>query len=512
MADTAAPPTLPGLIDAFTGASSDELDPAYHRLVGALWREGELTELALPAARELVPRLDQVDDARKGYLAILLGLLVEGENFDPDGPITAIVRQGLDRYLELWRRTTTEQPLRLALLYLVSHFPADRDRGLAVAKELSLDLDDMSRLDRALDRMNPDNPVVGRMFPYPKVWDELDEAERKADQAWIDTLTPEQVNFHWNNDTRTILGHTGAKAYWAVRNGMPAPVVPDEIMPREPRPADAGMEVFARHKGVFRCPECQSALIIGDAVAACSRCSTSYPVAKGILNLTTPLDDGSEHSDDFLFQLANMTSMAYFINAYARPNFKRLCGMNWDDQVRPAWEDAYIAEHVRPVDGPVLDLAAGGGRWTKVLAEAVGADRVIALDLLPSILASLRYRLPEIPAVVANARKLPFDDASLGAVLCWNALQAFPAEAPAAIAEVGRCLRPGGTFTLFTFWNSDDPIYRYYVGSHNFPQHSGGLRLFDLAALHEWLDRAGLTIRDSSGPGLSFIITAEKTH
>jgi len=508
MADPAATEAA-DLVDGFLGTPNDRLAAVFQRLAEALWRQGRPTELAVPAAAELADRLPGTDDTRRGYVAILLGLLLEAGLPDPDERIVRAVRDRLPAILELWRGTGPT-PVRLALMFLLAHFPSDRDAVLAVAVGLGIDADDMSRLDRALATLDAADPVVGRMFPYPAVWAELDDAEKKADQAWIDALTPEQVTFHWNNDTLTILGTMGAKAYWAVGNGLPAPVVPDEVMPRDPHPQDADPELFRRHDETIRCSQCGGRLTFAATVARCESCGTGFSVAKGILNLTTPLDDGSEHSDDFLYQLANMTSMAYFINAYARPNFKRLCGMNYDDRVNPAWEDEYIATHVQPVDGPVLDLAAGGGRWTKVLADAVGAERVVPIDLLPSILASLRYRLPEIPAVVANARKIPFPDASFGAALCWNALQAFPAEAPAAIAEIGRVLRPGGTFSLFTFWNSGDPIYAHFVGLHNFPQHAGGLHLFDWADLHTWLAEAGLRIRDTAHHGLCFILTAEK--
>jgi ubiquinone/menaquinone biosynthesis C-methylase UbiE len=217
-----------------------------------------------------------------------------------------------------------------------------------------------------------------------------------------------------------------------------------------------------------------------------------------------------DQGDDFQFMLAEMPSMGLIYETHARPNFLRLCGSNWGDAVTPATEDAYIAEHVRPVDGPVLDIGAGAGRWTETLAKTVGAHRVITLDLNPSMLSMLRARLPRVPAIRAGAAPLPFNDASLGAALCWNALQAFPAEAPATIAEVGRCLRPGGTFTLMTYRNSDDPVYRHFVDSHTFSQYSKGPRLFDLGRLKELLADAGLRVREEWYPGTFVFITAEK--
>jgi ubiquinone/menaquinone biosynthesis C-methylase UbiE len=111
---------------------------------------------------------------------------------------------------------------------------------------------------------------------------------------------------------------------------------------------------------------------------------------------------------------------------------------------------------------------------------------------------------------MASASTLPFGDDTLGAVICWNALQAFPDDAPAAIAEVGRCLREGGTFTILTFRRPEDPVYKYFQSCHYFPQHGGGLQLIDIDELHSWIADAGLEIRDESGPGTFVFLTAEK--
>lgn len=507
-----ASPTLEdvtGLIDAFVGAPDDRLAAEYQRLVGALWRDGALTGLALPAVPLLVARISLVDDRRKGYLAITLGLLAEAGYPAGDAEVATAIRTGLDRYLDLLSVCPAQQPLSLALRYLLAHFPGDRDRILAVAGRLGLDADDYSRLDRALRALDPARPTLGRVFPSPAVWT-LEESEREFDQQWISALRPEEVVRYWEDDTRTVLGSTGAKAYWAVRNGAPEALATPQLPPRDsvPRPSVPADDIFGRHAEALRCPSCGGRFEFGQNAARCARCGNAYPIALGILDLTAPVTE--DHAGDFQFKLAEMPSMGLFYEAHARPNFLRISGSNWGGQVTPAAEDAYIAEHVRPVDGPVLDLAAGAGRWTEALTTAVGAERVIALDLNPPMLTVLRARLPEVPAIMASATTLPFGDASLGAVLCWNALQAFPADAPAAIAEVGRCLRPGGTFTLMTFRNSPDPVYRYFVGLHRFPQHSTGLRLFDLDDLRGWLAAAGLTVRAESAPGTFVFITAER--
>jgi len=493
-----------GVVAAFTAASADRLDEPYRRLIDVAWQDGRGTGAAPAVLRLLTARFAGLGEEHQGRAAVLLGLLLEGAD------LTAVAAEHCTTYLEAWRRTRNGQPLFFALLYLLAHFPDYRDQVLAAAEQLRPDPDDRSRLERALQRLDPAAPQLGRAFPAPVAW-AMDDDERGFDQTWIDALSPAQVRRHWDNDTETVLGYLGAKAHWAVANGTPVPFVPQAGGTRFVEPAPAGSNphlLLTRHITALRCPHCHGGLAVRSASVVCTGCARTYPIEGGILDLTATAAD---RSGDFLFRLAEMPAMGYFYETYARPNFLRVCGANWGGRFTPADEDAYIARNVCPVEGPVLDLAAGAGRWTSVLAEAVGADRVIALDLGPPMLAALRERLPEVPAVLAGAAVLPFGDAVLGAVLCWNALQAFPADAPAAIAEVGRCLRPGGTFTLLTFRNSDEPVYRYFVGRHHFPQHVDGLRLFDRPDVVEWITGAGMRIRDEFDHGLFVIITAERT-
>lgn len=509
MSISAAPVKVHELIDAFVDAPDDRLDAEFQRLAGALWRDGTLTDLAYPALPALAARIGEVGDRRKGYLAVLLGLVAEAEYPATDGPAGTAISDGLDTYVGMLSGLGRDDPLGLALCYLLAHFPADRDRILA-ASRAGLGDDDYSRLDRALTDLDPGHPVLGRVFPSPSAWQRYGP-EGDFDQRWISTLSPEEVVRGWQKDTRTAFAALGAEAYWAVSQwASPArlPAVtfpsPDQI----PRATDPATDIFTPHAAALRCPGCGGTFEFTEHRARCGTCDATYPIGSGVLDLTGPL--AGDQADDFKFMLAEMPSMALFYEEVARPNFLRLNGGNWDGAVTPAVEDEYIAQHVRPVDGPVLDLAAGAGRWTEVLADTVGADRVIALDLNGPMLSMLRARLPRVPAIMAGATPLPFEDASLGAVMCWNALQAFPDDAPAAIAEVGRCLRPGGTFTFMTFQNSGDPIYRYFVRSHTFSQYSGGPRPFDLSELKGLLAAANMTVRAESGPGTFVFITAER--
>ena len=96
----------------------------------------------------------------------------------------------------------------------------------------------------------------------------------------------------------------------------------------------------------------------------------------------------------------------------------------------------------------VLDLAAGTGKLTALLAP-YGAD-LVAAEPVGGMRARLRAVLPDVPAVAAVAEALPFPDASLDAVTVAQAFHWF--DGPAAMAELGRVVRPGGRMALL--WNA----------------------------------------------------------
>ncbi|MFC4586719.1 class I SAM-dependent methyltransferase [Sphaerisporangium corydalis] len=513
MSVSTTPLTVADLLTDFDGAAPDELDAEYQRLVGALWNDGELTDEALAATPLLVAHLDQVDDGRKGYLLVLLGLLAEAE-YPVAGEVVAAVRQGMDRYLELLGAAVNGTPLTLALLYLVSHFPADRERVLAAAEHLELEPGDQTRLERGVRELDPADPDLGRVWPSPSVW-KLTDAEREFDKEWIRGLTPAQIAKNWENDTRTMLGYSGAMAYWAVRYGVPVeiPGVAAAAGAAAAPAAELGADTFGQYDDALRCPACKGSLEFGDDKVRCASCSVTYPIARGILDLAEGVSEDvsdvtHEATSDLLQKLAEMPSMGLYYESVLRPAYLRIAGANWGGAVTPGDEDDYVAEHIAPVDGPVLDLAAGAGRWTAIVARTVGADRLIALDMGLPMLTVLREKLPAVPAVRASALDIPFEDASFGAVNCWNALHAFPDDAATAISEVGRVLRPGGTFTMMTFVFDSDPIARYFQESHFFPSRPEGMLLFTEVELRRWLADAGMSVRDYSGPGCFAYVTA----
>ena len=127
----------------------------------------------------------------------------------------------------------------------------------------------------------------------------------------------------------------------------------------------------------------------------------------------------------------------------------------YEARVRPAlvaavdgysWaeEHAFVREWFTPVDGPLLDLACGGGDHTRLLVQAFGAQRVVAADLDPNALLRARDALTRtpgarhddtmsrcaVPLIRCDAASLPVASAALGGVICFGGLALLPDQPP----------------------------------------------------------------------------------
>ncbi|MGH3412851.1 MAG: class I SAM-dependent methyltransferase [Marmoricola sp.] len=113
----------------------------------------------------------------------------------------------------------------------------------------------------------------------------------------------------------------------------------------------------------------------------------------------------------------------------------------------PAEAATWLTGHGRHV---VLDLGAGTGKLTRVLADA--GHRVYATDPSVEMLAHLRRAAPEAHATVGTAEQIPVASRSIDVVVCAQAFHWFDHEA--ALPEIARVLRPGGCLALV--WNQRD--------------------------------------------------------
>jgi SAM-dependent methyltransferase len=115
---------------------------------------------------------------------------------------------------------------------------------------------------------------------------------------------------------------------------------------------------------------------------------------------------------------------------------------------RPGWPaDAVAGLLERFGAGTVLDLAAGTGKLTEVLAEL--ADDVVAVEPADGMRDVLRSRLPGVRVLAGTAEAIPVPDASVDAAFVAEAFHWF--DLPRAVSELARVLRPGGG--LAVMWN-----------------------------------------------------------
>jgi ubiquinone/menaquinone biosynthesis C-methylase UbiE len=98
----------------------------------------------------------------------------------------------------------------------------------------------------------------------------------------------------------------------------------------------------------------------------------------------------------------------------------------------------------------VLDLAAGTGKLTRLLVPC-GAN-VIAVEPVREMRAELERRVPGIATLGGTAERIPLNDGFLDAVTVGQAFHWF--DAPRALREIHRVLRPGGGLALI--WNARD--------------------------------------------------------
>jgi ubiquinone/menaquinone biosynthesis C-methylase UbiE len=128
------------------------------------------------------------------------------------------------------------------------------------------------------------------------------------------------------------------------------------------------------------------------------------------------------------------------------------------DRVRPEYPpeaiDLLVSRLGLGLGSDVLDLGAGTGKLTRPLVERVG--RVIAVEPDRGMRAVLTRATEAYRVIDGRAESIPLDGASVDAVLVGQAFHWFATEA--ALAEIGRILRPGGGLALiWNEWSKAEP-------------------------------------------------------
>jgi ubiquinone/menaquinone biosynthesis C-methylase UbiE len=167
------------------------------------------------------------------------------------------------------------------------------------------------------------------------------------------------------------------------------------------------------------CPRCRAALAAG--ATRCAACGSPYPVAGGVWCLLAGAAD--EH--------------AAFYTSEDDARFGR------DETGMPDWIVEPLAAFTNELsaDGALVEIGAGRGAFAGI------HPNYVATDFSMHALRQVRGE----PRLQCDAQALPFADASLTAVFSVAALEHVP-HPERAIAEIDRCLRPGGRAFLYPAW------------------------------------------------------------
>ena len=121
------------------------------------------------------------------------------------------------------------------------------------------------------------------------------------------------------------------------------------------------------------------------------------------------------------------------------------------DPQQAAMRRAFLSDVAFPADARVIEVGCGTGVLTRMLARWPGVKVVVGVDSAAPLLERARALAADLPGVSfqhADARSLPFDDASCDVVAFDSVVSHVPGP-ERALSEAFRVLRPSGSVAVF---------------------------------------------------------------
>ncbi|XP_051126433.1 uncharacterized methyltransferase At1g78140, chloroplastic-like isoform X2 [Andrographis paniculata] len=243
-------------------------------------------------------------------------------------------------------------------------------------------------------------------------------------------------------------------------------------------------------KNILACPICYKRLTwnvdpgsslesVGRSTLQCHTCQKSYSGKDSYLDMT--IAGGGNVSGESMAastEFFRFPLISYLYERGWRQSFSVLGGFPG-----PEKEFELIKDYIKPVSGGnIIDASCGSGMFSRLFAKSGLFSAVVALDFSESMLQQCfefvkqEDNFPEenLILVRADISRLPFASSTVDAVHAGAAMHCWPSPS-AAVAEISRVLKPGGTFVASTYILNSPFTYiplagplRQVSGSHIF--------------------------------------------
>jgi len=202
--------------------------------------------------------------------------------------------------------------------------------------------------------------------------------------------------------------------------------------------------------GVLRCPRCNArGLRVSTAnQVVCAACRAQYAMRDEVLDLTTP-DDARRLTLAGTSNFLPLLPWAYE-NVWRPRSLTLLTGEKFPVARELAWLNDTLKPQAHEL---IVDLGSSTSLYARGIARATqhlgdSAPTIFAIDIAPGMLragvqSARRDDVHNIAHVRANVDRLPFDDASVDALVCGGSLNEFRSMRD-ALREAYRVGKPGG--------------------------------------------------------------------
>jgi ubiquinone/menaquinone biosynthesis C-methylase UbiE len=180
-----------------------------------------------------------------------------------------------------------------------------------------------------------------------------------------------------------------------------------------------------------------------------------------------------------------------------RKRFAETAGLVAAEQDRRAEETRERLRRVVPLKGDERALDAGTGAGALAVAVAPLVSEVVAVDIVPELLAEARSRVPANVALVeGDMTALPFGPASFDLVCTARTLH-HVARPELVLAELDRVLRPGGTMLVIDQLAPVDPLAAIALNRFEQARDASTTRILADVDLRGLFDANNLVLRSS---------------